>query len=197
MTERSFSHAALVVGRGEGPLASRLLSHLGFDVRDNGPSATGEHWYTAVIDPATYAGFLDHLGFFVLPASDAQLTLESALPAEAVAALAAEKLRRPDSNPHLALRYARLDDLEAAVRGLRDDPELSFRTEIVRTRPQAAPTELEERLDRSDVFADATRVRYLTAGVQAFVLTDVVGAGLLRVGQSFELNHETEPGGWG
>ena len=196
MSTRSFSHAALVVGRGEGPLASRFLGHLGFDVTDNGPGALGDHWYTAVIDPSTYRGFLDHLGFFVLPVSDAQLELEAAIPRDSVGAFAAEKQRRPDSNPHLALRYARLDDLEAAVRALRDDPDLSSRTDVVRARPEAAPAALEERLDRSDVFADATRVRYLTTGVQAFVLTDVVAAGLLCVGQSFELNHETDAGAW-
>lgn len=193
--ERVFSHVALSVGRGDGPLAARLLSSMGLDVTDNGPSLQGDPWYTAVIDPTLHAGKgLRHLGFFVVPASDEQLRLESALcskAADEVATFAAAKWGKPDSNAHVALNFSTIGAIEGAVRAIRADDEVAERVEVRAIRPESAPPELDERLDRSDVFADALRVRYLSSGVQVFLSTDLVSAGLLCLRQSFELNHET------
>ena len=187
---RTFSHVALAVGRGEGPLAARLLSHLGLAVNDNGPSLLGDPWYTAIVDEATYGGGLEHLGFFVVPVSDAQVELERTIAGTPAAeALMAEKRRKPDSSSHVALAYESLDTLEQAVTALLADAELHGRVDVLRFRPEEATPAIEARLDGSPVYADATRVRYLADGVQAFVQTDVVSAGLLSVGQSFELNH--------
>lgn len=187
---RSFSHVALSVDRGEGPLAARLLEALGLQVTDNGPSALGDSWYTAVMDPESYAGGLQQLGFFVVPASDAQLQLEARLRelGDVREDFLAEKRRKPDSSSHVALHYGRLEDLEEAVRVIRSDGALSARVDVLRFRPITAPPAVDQRLHSSDVFADAEPVRYLTTGVQVFLQTDVVTAGLLSLGQSFELN---------
>ena len=189
---RSFSHVALSVDRGEGPLAARLLEALGLHVTDNGPSALGDPWYTAVMDPAGYEGGLHQLGFFVVPASDAQLRLEAGVREmdEVRAAFLAEKRRKPDSSTHVALHYQRLEDLEEAVRRVQADVELGSRVTALRFRPVDGTPSIDERLDASEVFRDAETVRYLASGVQVFLQTDVVSAGLLCLGQSFELNCE-------
>lgn len=190
---RALSHVALNVARGEGALAARLLDALGLQVTDNGPSLLGDPWYTAVVDPATYADDLVHMGFFVVPASDEQLAVEAAVRERLGPerqALLAEKRRKPDSNGHVALRFRAVDDVEEAVRRIRTDGELADRVEVVTFRPAEAPPEVAERIGRSDVFAAATPVGYLRTGVQAFLLTDVVSAGLLSLGQGFELNAE-------
>jgi hypothetical protein len=184
----NLSHVALNVGRGEGPLAERFLRHLGLLVTDNGPSLLGDPWYTAVVDPEHRAGDLAHLGFFVIPVSDAQRALEEALRDAPVEEYLAEKRRKPDSNGHVALNYERLEELEDAVRALAADGDLAARVSALRFRPEAAPEDVAARLDASDVFADATPVRYLDRGVQVFLQTDLVAVGLLRLGQSFELN---------
>lgn len=190
---RSFSHVALTVGRGEGPLASRFLDALGFAVTDNGPSLLGDPWYTAVVDEDTYRGGLHQLGFFVVPVSDAQRDLETALEAaleQEREAFLAEKRRKPDSSSHVALHYHSLEGIERAVEALREDDEVSARVAVLTYRPLDGPAWVDDRLDASPVFATATPVRYLTTGVQVFLQTDLVGTGLLPLGQSFELNHE-------
>lgn len=187
---RTFSHVALGVGRGEGPLAARLLGHLGLAVTDNGPSLLGDPWYTAVVDETTYTGGMEQLGFFVVPVSDAQVELERTIAGTAAAeALLAEKRRKPDSSSHVALAYRSLEGIEDAVAALLADDELCGRVDVLRFRPEFTTPAVDERLDASPVYAGATRVRYLSDGVQAFVQTDVVSAGLLAVGQSFELNY--------
>ena len=187
----NLSHVALSVGRGEGPLAARFLTHLGLRVTDNGPSLLGDPWYTAVVDAESYGGGMAHLGFFVVPVSDAQRDLEAAtVRDDAVDAYLAEKRRKPDSNGHVALNYDRLDQLEAAVRAISEDAEIADRTTLLCFRPEAAPSDVAARLDASPVFATATPVRYLDRTVQVFVQTDLVSVGLLCLGQSFELNLE-------
>ena len=194
MVDRAFSHVALCVGRGEGPLAARLLRAFGFGVTDNGPSLLGDPWYTAIIDPAVHDGRrLEGLGFFVTPASDEQLAVESAFAAHAddsIRAFLAAKLAKPDSNPHVAVHYGTIAALEEAVRSIQADDELANRTRVRRVRPEFAAPDFEARLDRSDVFGTADRVRYLSDAVQVFVTTDIVSAGLLCLQQSFELDHE-------
>lgn len=193
-SERAFSHVALTVGRGEGPLAARLLGAFGLGVTDKGPSLQGDPWYTALLDPDVHDGTgLRDLGYFVVPVSDEQLRLEAALGAEVAAectSFVAAKWAKPDSFSHAALNYASLEAVERAVRALAADADLVGRCDVRAIRPVQAPPDLERRLDESDVFAAADRVRYLTAGVQVFVSTDVVSAGLLCLRQSFELNFE-------
>jgi hypothetical protein len=189
---RVFSHAALNVGRGDGPLAARLLTCFGFDVTDNGPSARGESWYTATFDAASYAGGLEHLGCFVIPASDEQLSLERVLSERCASERQMyidAKLGKPDSSGHLAVKYRSLECLEDAVTSLRVDEAVASRCEVATLRPLAAEDDFEALLDRSPVFADAARVRYLSDGVQVFVQTDLLSAGLLCLRQSFELNY--------
>jgi hypothetical protein len=186
---RQFSHAALGVGRGEGSLAARLLRHLGLFVTDNGPSLLGDPWYTAVIDPDIHDGGLGNLGFFVTPVSDAQVALERAMTElPEVDGLRAEKLRKPDSSPHVAISYRDLDEIAEAVTAIEADDSLTGRHTILRFRPQSASDGLEHLLDTSAVFGSADRVRYLSDGVQVFLQTDLFSAGLLVLGQSIELN---------
>jgi hypothetical protein len=99
-------------------------------------------------------------------------------------------LARPDSNPHVAVHYGTIAALEEAVRSIQADDELASRTRVRRVRPELAAPDFEARLDRSDVFSTADRVRYLSDAVQVFVTTDIVSAGLLCLQQSFELDHE-------
>ena len=186
---REFSHVALGVGRGDGPLATRFLEHLGLEVRDNGPSLVGDPWYTAHIHPDLHDGHMGNVGFFVVPISDEQVELEAAtatLPE--LQGYLDEKRRKPDSTSHVALHYRSLDQLEEAVRALRNDDELQDRVAVVTIRPEEGDAGVDDRLDRSDVFGDAVRVRYLRNDVQVFLQTDLVAAGLLALRQSFELN---------
>lgn len=190
---RALSHVALNVDRGEGPLAARFLTAIGLQVTDNGPSLLGDPWYTAVVDPATYAGDLEHLGFFVVPASDAQRAVEAAIYerlAEERHALLAEKRRKPDSNGHVALRYRAVEDVEEALGRIRADDDLAERIEVLTFRPAEPAPEVAARLSASAVFAGAAPVGYLRTGVQAFLLTDIVSTGLLSLGQGFELSAE-------
>jgi hypothetical protein len=186
---RQFSHIALGVGRGEGSLAAALLRHLGLAVTDNGPSLLGDPWFTAVIDPDVHDGYLGNLGFFVTPISDAQVALERAMSELAeVEGLRAEKRRKPDSSPHVAISYRTLDDIADAVTAIETDSSLTGRHTILRFRPLSASDELESLLDRFSIFSGADRLRYLSDGVQVFLQTDLFSAGLLVLGQSIELN---------
>lgn len=190
----SLSHVALGVGRGEGPLAARLLTAMGLQVTDNGPSLQGDPWFTALVDPEGYDGGMSQLGFFVVPVSDEQLRLEAEVRSAvdgsgAVDAFRAERARKPDSTSHVAVHLP-FEALERAVVALRSDPELAGRVTVAALRPESPAPGIAGLIEASEVFRDAPTVRYLTTGVQAFVTTDVVSTGLLCLGQSFELNHD-------
>jgi hypothetical protein len=192
---RSLGHIALAVGPGDGPAAAHLLSLLGLDVTDNGPSKQGDPWYTALVDADTFRG-LENL-FFVVPVSEEQLRLEAAIgdalvDAEELDGFFASKRAQPESASHIALAYRDLDDLEAAVQAVldaADEPPLAGRVQVRVFRARDGYADVEERMAGSDLFADADDVAFVERTVQVFVQTDVVSTGLLLLGQTIELDY--------
>lgn len=199
---RALGHVALAVGPSDGPAAARLLGLLGLEVTDNGPSKMGDPWYTAVVDPDTFGG-LENL-FFVVPVSEAQLRLEAAM-GEALADTPelvdylASKREQPESTSHVALAYRDFDALEAAVQAVEDavddDPLLRGRVQVRAFRARPGDADVDERMATSDVFAHADDEAFVPRTVQVFVQTDIVAAGLLLLGQTFELDHVFPPPG--
>ncbi len=187
-------HVALGVGRGDGPAAARLLELMGLTVTDNGPSLVGDPWYTAGMD-----GMADGTtGFFLVPISDAQVELEALARdrlgrSDPAAAFVEARRGKPDSTTHVALTHTSLEGLEAAVRALHEDELLAGRVATEAYRPADSEAWVTGRLDRSPVFSTAAPVRYLRDGVQVFVHTDLVGTGLLTLGQTIEMNHQLTP----
>ena len=197
--DRSLGHVALAVGPGDGPAAARLLSLLGLQVTDNGPSKQGDPWYTALVDPDTFAG-LENL-FFVVPVSEEQLRLEASIgealvDAEELDGFFASKRDKPESASHIALAYNDLDALEAAVEAVldaADEPPLAGRVSVRIFRARDGYADVEERMAASDLWADADDVAFVERTVQVFVQTDVVSTGLLLLGQTIELDYVFPP----
>jgi hypothetical protein len=196
---RTLGHVALAVGPGDGPAAAQLLGLLGLDVTDNGPSKTGEPWYTALVDADTFEG-LENL-FFVVPVSESQLRLEAAIgeglaEKEELADFFASKRDQPESASHIALAFNDLGALEEAVLAVldaADEPPLAGRVSVRVFRARGGYDDVDERMAASELFADADDVAFVERTVQVFVQTDVVSTGLLLLGQTIELDYVFPP----
>jgi hypothetical protein len=184
---RSLGHVALGIGPGDGPRAAELLRCLGLDVTDNGPSKTGEPWYTAVVDPLTYEG-LENL-FFVVPTSHEQRAFEATMTDVDASEFLASKRANPESASHIALAYRDLETLEAAVRAVRELDRVSVRV----FRAKRGHADVDERMDGSDIFGDVNEEAFVDRTVQVFVSTDLVSTSLLCLGQTIELDYVFPP----
>jgi hypothetical protein len=192
---RALGHVALAVGPGDGPAAAELLRLLGLDVTDNGPSKTGDPWYTAPVDRDTFVG-LENL-FFVVPVSEAQLRLEAAIgeqlaDTDELADFLGSKREQPESASHGALAFRDLDTLEEVVLGLldaADEAPLAGRVHVRVFRARGGYDDVDERMAASELFADADDVAFVDRTVQVFVQTDIVSTGLLLLGQTIELDY--------
>lgn len=180
---RSLGHVALGIGPGGGPAAAALLRALGLEVTDNGPSKTGEPWFTALVDPATFVG-LENL-FFVVPTSPEQRALEASMSAVDASAFLESKRANPESASHVALAYRDLDALEAAIRAV----QLLDRVDVRIFRARRGDTAIDARMAASEIFASIDEEAFVDRTIQVFVHTDVVSTSLLCLGQTIELDY--------
>lgn len=164
-SDRRLTHVELLHAPGERALAARVFELLGCTVSDR-----GNHWFTAFIDG-------DHPDWsnntlYASEAPAAQLAVEAAMP-DAVDAWVDMVRAAPQMAPHFGLRVGTVDEHRAIVDRVRaagaGDPELAGRVQVLGLFPHDAPGAIATNMD------------------QAFIWTDVVASGPLRLGQVIEV----------
>jgi hypothetical protein len=174
---RALNHVELVYRPGERALAARVFELLGCRPQDRGGT-----YLTSFVEPSE-GDFVNNTVYCseVTPEQwELEQALEAALAAEGPVAVAAdaylERLRRePQRSTHFGIRVHDRDGYDAVLEQIRDagkrDPELAGRIQV------------------SAVFAPGDPGSLTDTMIQAFVHTDVVAAGLLALGQHFELQY--------
>jgi len=175
---RALNHVELVYRPGERDLAARVFALLGCRPHD-----TGRTYLTSFVEPAE--GDFANNAVYASEVTPEQWRLECAL-ADAladggpVADAAHGYLDRfheePQRSTHFGIRVPDRERFDAVIAALRDaadhDPELAGRVRV------------------SAVFAPGDPGSLTDTMIQAFVHTDVVAAGLLVLGQHFELQYQ-------
>jgi hypothetical protein len=172
---RALNHVELVYRPGERELAGRVFSLLGCRVVDRGGT-----FFTAQVDPEgrDYVNNVVYASEVTTEQHDLEGVLAAALdgpgPLGEAGRAYLERLRHePQRSTHFGIRIPtreRLDELVAGIgRAGDEDPDLKGRIGV------------------SAVFEPGSPGSYTDTMVQAFVHTDVVAAGLLSLGQHFEL----------
>ena len=199
---RNLAHVALVYRPGDGPGASLLLRHFGFEVVDMGPHReTDEHWYAVFVDAGST--FEDNL-VYLLPASPAQQELEALVVRSrgADAELSAAWARfdefsagDPERSFHFGFTYGSFDELEAAALGVLEAGAPGgrlagrvWRRNVFRPTPGVDPA-IDERLGRSPLVTDDDRRCLAPNGFQLWFGTDLLASNLLALGQVLEMDH--------
>lgn len=172
--DRLLTHVELLHRPGERELAAKVLALLGFE-----PADRGGHWFTSFVDPDAERDWSTNV-VYASEARPEQLALEAGLPPEADAYV--EGLRKePQYSAHFGFRVpdeAALDAVVARVQAAAtDDPELAGRIGV------------------DGVYRPGELGAIAPNMVQAFVWTDVVAAGLLRLGQHIEIQWHLPGGG--
>jgi hypothetical protein len=175
---RAINHVELVYRPGERALAGRVFELLGCR-----PSDTGGTYLTSFVEPSE--GDFCNNAVYASEVTPEQWRLECALTdalaaGGALAEAAHGYLDRfhdePQRSTHFGIRIPDRERYDAIIAGLRDagehDPELKGRVRV------------------SGVFAPGDPGSLTDVMIQAFVHTDVVAAGLLTLGQHFELQYQ-------
>lgn len=169
--ERRITHVELLHAPGERALAARVFELLGCTVSDS-----GRHWFSAFVD----SNLTDYANN-VLYASEApadQLAIEATM-FDCVDAWTTMLRSDPQKSPHFGLRVGTVEEHRAIIDRVRnaavDDPELRGRIDVIGVFPH----------DASDAIA--------TNMDQAFVWTDVIACGPLRLGQVIEVQWHLQP----
>jgi hypothetical protein len=177
-TGRALNHVELVYRPGERALAARVFELLGCRPHD-----TGGTFLTSFVEP-TEGDFCNNAVYCseVTPEQwQLECALSDALDSDGAVADAArvylDRLRdEPQRSTHFGIRIPDRERYDAIIAGLRDagehDPELKGRVRV------------------SAVFAPGDPGSLTDIMIQAFVHTDVVAAGLLTLGQHFELQYQ-------
>lgn len=171
--DRRLTHIELLHAPGERALAARVFELLGCVVVDS-----GRHWFTAFVDTN-----LRDWANNVMYASEApaeQLAIESTMDASAAAWVDMVRAA-PQKAPHVGFRVGTADDQRAIVDRVRrageSDPDLRGRVAVLGLFPHDAPDAIATGMD------------------QAFVWTDVIASGPLRLGQVIEIQWHLRPEG--
>jgi len=175
--DRRLTHVELLHAPGERALAARVFELLGCVVVDS-----GRQWFTAFVDSE-----LRDWANNVMYASEApatQLAIEAEMGAvdESWVSAWIEMVRAaPQEAPHFGLRVGTVEEQLAIVERVRDagrhDPELRGRVAVLGVFPHDAPDTIATGMD------------------QAFVWTDVIASGPLRLGQVIEIQWHLHPEG--
>jgi hypothetical protein len=176
-TGRALNHVELVYRPGERALAGRVFELLGCRPHDRGGT-----YLTSFVEPSE-GDFVNNTVYCseVTPEQwRLECALTDALAAESPVAAAAmaylDRLRRePQRSTHFGIRVPDREAYDGVLEAVRDagahDPELAGRIQL------------------SAVFAPGDPGSLTDTMIQAFVHTDVVAAGLLVLGQHFELQY--------
>jgi hypothetical protein len=175
---RALNHVELVYRPGERALAAKVFELLGCRPQD-----TGRTYLTSFVEPEE-ADFVNNAVYAseVTPEQwQLECALSDALAEEGPVATAARGYLdrfhdEPQRSTHFGIRIPDRDRFDAVIAGLRDaadhDPDLAGRVRV------------------SGVFAPGDPGSLTDTMIQAFVHTDVVAAGLLVLGQHFELQYQ-------
>lgn len=163
--DRRLTHVELLHAPGERALAARVFELLGCTVSDR-----GNHWFTAFIDGDRPDWSTNTL--YASEASPAQLEVEASMP-DAVDAWIDMVRAAPQEAPHFGLRVGTVDEHRAIVERVR--------------RAEAHDTELRGRIRMLGLFLHDAPDAIATGMDQAFVWTDVIASGPLRLGQVIEI----------
>jgi hypothetical protein len=175
---RAINHVELVYRPGERALAAKVFELLGCRPQDRGGT-----FLTSFVEPSE-SDFCNN-AVYASEVTPEQWALECALtdalatggPVADAARHYLDRLREePQRSTHFGIRVPDRDRFDSVIDALRDagehDPELKGRVTV------------------SAVFAPGDPGALTDAMVQAFVHTDVVAAGLLTLGQHFELQYQ-------
>ena len=171
--DRRLTHVELLHAPGERALAARVFELLGCTVVDS-----GNHWFTAFIDDGLRDWSNNTLYASEAPAE--QLAIEAAMP-DAVDEWVAMVRTAPQKSPHFGLRVGTVEEHRAILDRVREagenDPQLRDRVAVLGLFPHDAPGAIATNMD------------------QAFIWTDVIASGPLRLGQVIEIQWHTHPEG--
>ncbi|MFE8013887.1 hypothetical protein ACFU3O_14235 [Streptomyces antibioticus] len=199
----SLGHLALHFRPGERDLATRFFELLGARVQEFPNQFSDEPLYVIAMDRDTPARADNIVYLFAL--KPAQLELETVIaqqlglgtdaPHPALTAFLDQRARWPESYLHFGLHYSRLEDLEAAVTGLRGemaaDPDFGSRIQglqILKARGEDGDQDIDERMAASEVFSGTEEYAYGRHGVQVHIRTDLFSTGLSLFGSVVELD---------
>ncbi len=192
----SFGHLALHYPTPEdGPRAARFLETLGFHLSYTTQTRTGDFWHF-VLDPSAEGGTDRIIYLMNMPAQIRAVydAIRDKIGDSAeVRVLRKAQSEDPELSFHAAVLVRSLDELEAMVlriRALGDtDPDFEGRIRVTLNRARPGTPMVDERMDASPVFADATRYTYGRNGVQVFVETDLLSGGPLGDNWVFEFDY--------
>lgn len=171
--DRRLSHVELLHAPGERALAARVFELLGCVVVDS-----GRHWFTAFVD-TNLRDWANNV-MYASEASAAQLAVEAAMDASADAWIDMVRAA-PQEAPHFGFRVGSADEQRAILERVREagehDTELRGRVAVLGLFPHDAPDAIATGMD------------------QAFIWTDVMASGPLRLGQVIEIQWHLHPEG--
>ena len=163
--DRRLTHVELLHAPGERALAARVFELLGCTVSDS-----GRHWFTAFID--TNLRDYANNSFYASEAPAEQLAIEAAM-ADSVDEWVDMIRAAPQKSPHFGVRVGTVEEHRTIVDNIRDasqnNPELRGRIEVLGEFPHDAPDAIATNMD------------------QAFIWTNVIASGPLRLGQVIEV----------
>lgn len=163
--DRRLTHVELLHAPGERALAARVFELLGCTVSDS-----GRHWFTAFID--TNLRDYANNSLYASEAPEEQMAVEAAMTDSAERWLDMVRAA-PQKSPHFGLRVGTVEEHRAIVDAIRDasqnDAELRGRIEVLGVFPHDAPDAIATNMD------------------QAFIWTNVIASGPLRLGQVIEV----------
>lgn len=163
--DRRLTHVEFLHAPGERALATQVFELLGCTVSDS-----GGHWFTAFID----SNLRDYANnsFYASEAPAEQLVIEASLP-DSVEAWVEMIRATPQKSPHFGLRVGTIEEhreiIERILNASTNDPELRGRIEVLGVFPHDAPDAIANNMD------------------QAFIWTNVIASGPLRLGQVIEV----------
>ncbi|MEU6259580.1 hypothetical protein [Streptomyces sp. NPDC047043] len=199
----SLGHLALHFRPGERALATRFFELLGARVQEFPNQFSDEPLYVIAMDRDTPARADNIVYLFAL--KPAQLELEAVIARQlgagtddehpALTAFLQQRAQWPESYLHFGLHYGRLEDLEAAVTGLREEmaanPGFAARVQglqVLKARGEDGDREIDERMAASEVFSRTEEYAYGRHGAQVHIRTDLFATGLSLFGSVVELD---------
>ncbi|MFC8434869.1 hypothetical protein [Streptomyces sp. NPDC057253] len=199
----SLGHLALHFRPGERALATRFFELLGARVQEFPNQFSDEPLYVIAMDRDTPARADNIVYLFAL--KPAQLELEAVIARQlgagtddehpALTAFLQQRAQWPESYLHFGLHYGRLEDLEAAVTGLREEmaanPGFAARVQglqVLKARGEDGDREIDERMAASEVFSRTEEYAYGRHGAQVHIRTDLFSTGLSLFGSVVELD---------
>ena len=197
-SSRALGHLALYYRPGEDRAARTLLADLGCELVDNGPRPGEDGFCSGLLDGAT-ANHHDNVVYLAAMGAEQwalEQRVESLLDSEDGRALGRRVAEWPESAPHVGLKYASLDDLEATVAALVSHAApggpLDGRISISRFRARSRlDPDTDARMAASPVFDRDDRPAFGDHIVQVFVRTNLFGA--LTSAATIELDYAFPP----